>query len=316
MDQEKADSINGVAIDWETIQELDLSKGLNTKEEAIGYILEVFFVVDEEGMPLTELIEQPVFQYIEADFKDVKAGTFGKENLVLKGRNKEWHVRIARKYEDIPEIMLAAETEEVNYVDENPVNFKGYPSGSRIKFRRGLSDVVGTNIYLHSGILLQVKNSKEEPMVIELVNSEKECTIQLNPLGKVVKRGNYSLNYFRIDNTYKNNNTMVLKEHYTDFLMTVYGLTANLTWTYDVVRFNCHHVSLFLVSGVFGSSENDKTVAQWVSEKTGIMLPIQENKPLAQVGLKELVSILYLKGIKKRNRLTSQQGTSKLIEED
>ena len=97
MDQEKADSINGVAIDWETIQELDLSKGLNTKEEAIGYILEAFFVVDEEGMPLTELIEQPVFQYIEADFKDVKAAikrTFGKENLVLKGRNKEWHVRM------------------------------------------------------------------------------------------------------------------------------------------------------------------------------------------------------------------------------
>ena len=35
---------------------------------------------------------------------------------------------------------------------------------------------------------------------------------------------------------------MVLQENYMDFLMTVYGLTANLTWTYDVVGFNCHNM--------------------------------------------------------------------------
>ena len=120
------------------------------------------------------------------------------------GKNKEMHATIARKYEDIPETILAAKTEKGNHDDEHPDNFKKYPSGSSIKFRRGLSAlVVANNIYLHSGIVLQVKNSKEdeEPMVIELVNSDKNCSNEVYPLGTVVKRGDYSLNYCSINNS-------------------------------------------------------------------------------------------------------------------
>ena len=53
-----------------------------------------------------------------------------------------------------------------------------------------------------------------------------------------------------------------------------------LRWasTYDCQLFNCHHVSYFLVTGVFGTSSHDKTLAQSISEKTGLMAPIEENR--------------------------------------
>ena len=89
--------------------------------------------------------------------------------------------------------------------------------------------------------------------------------------------------------------------------MAVFGFTFNLSWTYDWIFFNCHHISYFLVTGVFGTSPRDKTAAQEISETTGLMAPIEKNKPLAQVGLKELISILHQKNVMKRTRSRGEQ---------
>ena len=57
MDQESADTINGVGVDWAAIEKLNMYKGKNTKQEALDHIFSTFYVVDEEKMPLKELIK-------------------------------------------------------------------------------------------------------------------------------------------------------------------------------------------------------------------------------------------------------------------
>ena len=106
MDIVTADSINGVRLNWEEIEKLDLEKGKNTKEEALNIIFKTFFVEGKEMVPVRELITQRVFKYIDANFQDVKTGiirTFGNDKIVEVGRKKQLNARIRRRFKDIPE---------------------------------------------------------------------------------------------------------------------------------------------------------------------------------------------------------------------
>ena len=67
-------------------------------------------------------------------------------------------------------------------------------------------------------------------------------------------------------------------------------------------------------------TEDDKTLAQAASETTGIFGPDDQNKLIAQVGLKDLIAILHLnrtKGepglrVKKTSLLTRRKTLTKL----
>ena len=60
---------------------------------------------------------------------------------------------------------LPGTTDEIKFEEENPENIKRYPTGSRVQFRRGLTEYVASNIYQHSGIILQEEDHQEEYQV-------------------------------------------------------------------------------------------------------------------------------------------------------
>ena len=128
--------------------------------------------------------------------------------------------------------------------------------------------------------------------------------MELNPFEEVVTRSEYSSMFFNFDTDVDTNENRVLIEKKMDFMMFVFAATHGLSWNYHWSSFNCHHVSYFLLTGVFGSPRKDKTVLQMLSEVTGIYAPIEENKPIAQVGLKELMIMLYNKKVEKRARMS------------
>ena len=74
IDVDAADSINGVKVDWEVIVGLDLLKARNEKHDALDIIITTFFVFDERKIvAVSDLVEEEVFRYLDAEFNDVKA---------------------------------------------------------------------------------------------------------------------------------------------------------------------------------------------------------------------------------------------------
>ena len=149
-------------------------------------------------------------------------------------------------------------------------------------------------------MIKKVKN--DEAIIIELVNGEKECHLEINTLFDVANRGSWSLGPFLIDNSWNDKTTKVLKKTSLDFIMVVFGLTSGPTYCYDWERFNCHCISNFLLTGILGTRHSDKTILQVISENSGILSPHEENKPVGQVGVKELLSILLNPKVDKRPR--------------
>ena len=78
--------------------------------------------------------------------------------------------------------------------------------------------------------------------------------------------------------------------------MYVYSMTKNKTWVYNIQTLNCHHVSSFLCSGVIATYREDMTTMQIRSEVASAVMTIdcveKNNKPVAQLGVKEMIILL------------------------
>ena len=67
MNQEEADSINGILQNWGYLETFDLNKGCNETPEALDNLLTSFFVMEEDctkKMLLADFITQDVFRYM------------------------------------------------------------------------------------------------------------------------------------------------------------------------------------------------------------------------------------------------------------
>ena len=214
------------------------------------------------------------------------------EDFIIKdvGKHKHMYGLIKRRFKDIPE------TGEFNSEEGT------YQSGARILFERCWKNIC---IYQHSGIVLIEDKADGQPYVLELNNKANICLLELNRMEEVMNRSEFSSMFFNFDTDVETNETRVLIEKTMDFMMFVFAATHGLSWNYHWSSFNCHHISYFLLTGVIGSLRKDKTVLQMLSEVTGILAPTEENKPIAQVGIKELMIMLYNKKVEKTSVSTA-----------
>ena len=303
MDMENSDSVNGVLQDCKFIKELDMEKGSNTIEEALDAQLEFFFVVTknkDDKVRLKDMVKEDVFQYLNAtvsDLRDSILRVYGEEYIIKEvGKHKHMYGLIKRRFKDIPE------TGE--FISEEGT----FQSGARILFERCWKNIC---IYQHSGIVLVEDDG--QPFVLELNNQDNICLLELNSMEEVMNRSEFSSMFFNFDTEVATNETRVLIKKNMDFMMFVFATTHGLSWTYHWSSFNCHTVSYFLLTGVIGSPRKDKTVLQMVSEVTGILAPTEENKPLAQVGIKELIIMLHNKKVERRARISKISGAGLLV---
>ena len=300
---EKSDSVNGVLKDWRFIEELDLEKGSNTTEEALDALLVFFFVVTntkDDMVRLQDMVNQDVFQYLNAtvhDLRDSILRVYGEEFIIKDvGKNKQMYGLVKWRFKPIPETVNSEEGT--------------YQSGARIRFERSWKNVC---IYQHSGILLVEDKDDGQPFVLELNNQANICLLEVNRMEDVVNRSEFSSMFFNFDTDVETNETRVLMENNMDFMMIVIAATHGLSWNYHWSSFNCHHVSYFLLTGVIGSPRKDKTLLQMLSEVTGVLAPTEENKPIANIGIKELIVMLYNKKLEKRARMSKISGAGLLV---
>ena len=60
IDVDAADSINGVKVDWEVIERLDLLKARNEKPEALNIIIATYFGLDDMIVTVCDLVKEKV----------------------------------------------------------------------------------------------------------------------------------------------------------------------------------------------------------------------------------------------------------------
>ena len=202
---------------------------------------------------------------------------------------------------------MGFDTIEINLV----LKLKSY---SRILMKRNYGPVT---VYMHSGVLLKLLEPDEDGnllYVIELDNGEDTCQLRLTPLTVAAKRGPMGTDEVFFNNECYDAKKRVILEEGPDWMTYVYAKTKNKTWVYDTQTLNCHHVSSFLFSGVIATYRSDMTWLQIGSEVASGMVNIdcikKNNKPITQVGVKEMIILLKNQKIPQRSRKKIETWTS------
>ena len=91
---EDADKVSGTSVDWDLLQEIDLTKPENTTKEALDILFQDFYLEDKENsLTLAEFMESPFIRHLGAKNNQViQSGTnvFGEEFVGVGAKNKKF----------------------------------------------------------------------------------------------------------------------------------------------------------------------------------------------------------------------------------
>ena len=253
-------------------------------------------------------MDKPVINFLGANTKEVREAAefvFGKDSYDDTGRKDKNRgtLKLKPRFEESSIGIANAKSPPMTLGDPNLPILQSY---SRILMNRKAG---GATVYKHSGVLFKLLEPDEDGnllYVMEMDNGQDTCQLRLTPLTVAAKRGPMGTEEVSFNNECYDAKYKVILDKGPDWMMYVYAKTKNKTWVYDTQTLNCHHVSSYLCSGVIATYREDMTSLQIGSEVASAVVTIdcieRNNKPVAQVGVKELIILLKNQKIPKRSR--------------